>query len=86
MCAQTLTFWERGVVIIQKLLAIERLEALQDPVPNPTSADGTNDFSLEIEGVPGNLRDVPVATFNHFVSRHEVPDEQEDRHHDVLCD
>lgn len=79
------TLRESSIVIVQKLLAAERLEALQDPVPNPTCPNGTDDFAFEIEGIPSDVGDVPVAALDHLVSGHEVPDEQEDRHHDVLC-
>ena len=76
--ASDLAIWERGVVVVQKLLATERLETLQDPVSNPTSTDGTDNFALEVKGVPGDVSDVPVATLDHLMSGHEVPDEQED--------
>ena len=82
----TLAFGEGRIVIIQKFLAIKRFEALQDPVPNPASSNGTDDFTLEIKSISGNYRDIPVATFYHFVSGYKVPDEQEDRHHNVFCD
>jgi len=81
-----ITVRERVIVIVQKLLAIEGLEALQDPVSNPTSTNGTDNFTLEIKGVPSDVSDFPVATLDHLVSGHEVPDEQEDRHHHVFCD
>jgi len=79
-----LAFWKRGIVIVQKLLATKRLEALQDSVPNPSSTNGTDNFTLKIKGVPSDVGDVPFPALDHFVSGHEVPDEQEDRHHDVL--
>ena len=78
--------WERVVVIVQKLLAIERLETLQDPVSDPTCPNGANNFTLKIKGVPGDVSYFPVSAFDHLVSGHEVPDEKEDRHHDVFCD
>lgn len=81
-----LAFRERGVIIIQKFLAVEGLEALQDPVSNPTGSNCTNNFTLEIESIPSDLGDIPFAALYHFVSGHKVPDEQEDRHHNVLCD
>ena len=59
---------------------------MQDPVPNPTSANSANDFTLEIKSVPSNISDGPVATLGHLMSGHEVPDEQQNRHHNVLCD
>ena len=38
-----------GAVIVQKLLATERLEALQDPIPDPTYPNGTDNFTFEPE-------------------------------------
>ena len=67
---------ESGVVIVQKLLG--GLGGLQDPVPNPTCPNGTDDFTFEIGGLPSDIGDVLVAALDHLVSGHEVPDEQKD--------
>lgn len=63
-----LTVWKRIIVVVQKFFAIERLEALQDPVSDPTCTDGTDNFALEVKGVPGDVSNFPIAALDHLVS------------------
>ena len=37
---------------------------LQNPVPNATSTNSSNDLVLEVEGVAGDIRYLPIATFD----------------------
>lgn len=62
----TLTLGEGGVVVVQKFLTVEGLEALKDTVTNTTSTDSTDDLALKIVRVARNLRDLPVATLDHL--------------------
>jgi hypothetical protein len=78
--------WQRSVVVVEKLLAVEGHETLEDTVANAASTDGADDLVLQVERVAGDLRDLPVAALNHLVGGYEVPDEQEDAHDDVLRD
>ena len=77
---------QRRVVVVEELLAVEGLEALEDAIANATSADGADDLALEVKRVTRDVGDLPVATLDHLVRGHEVAHEQEDAHHDVLRD
>ena len=81
-----LTLRERGVVVVEELLAVEWLQALEDTEADAASTDGTDDLALEVERVARNLGHLPVAALDHLVRGDEVADEQEDAHHDVLRD
>jgi hypothetical protein len=39
-----LTLGDISVIVPQELFAPERLKSLKDPVPDPTTSDGTNDL------------------------------------------
>lgn len=75
-----------GIVVPQELFASERLESLQDPVSNPTAADGTDDFSFEVKRVSGNVGDIPFARPGLIVGGNKVSYEDENRHEDMLGD
>ena len=74
------------VIVVQQFLAPEGLEALEDAVANATRAERADDLVLEVERVPRDLGHHPVPALDHLVCGHEVADEEEDGHHDVLCD
>jgi hypothetical protein len=74
------------VVEVQKLLAVERLEASQDTLSNTSYSDGTDNLALEIELVLGSGSDIPLTSLDLFVCGDEVADEDEDSHDDVLGD
>ena len=82
-----LDLWGEGLVVeVQKLLAVERLQTAQDTLTDTANGNGTNGLALKVVLVLGDLSDVPVAACNLLVSRHEVADEGEDGHNDVLGD
>ena len=81
-----LTLRERGVVVVEELLAVEWLQALEDTEADAASTDGTDDLALEVERVARDVRDLPLATLDHLVCGHEVAHEQEHAHDDVLGD
>lgn len=82
-----LDLWGEGLVVeVQKLLAVERLQTAQDTLTDTANGNGTNGLALKVVLVLGDLSDVPVAACNLLVSRHEVADEGEDGHNDVLSD
>lgn len=74
------------VVEVQELLAVERLKAAEHTLTNATDGNGTNDLALKVELVLGHGGDVPVSAFDLLVGRHEVADEGEDGHDNVLSD
>ncbi|KAI7506170.1 Formate [Hortaea werneckii] len=82
-----LDLWGEGLVVeVQKLLAVEGLQTAQDTLTDTANGDGTDGLALEVVLVLGDLSDVPVASCNLLVSRHEVADEGQDGHNDVLSD
>jgi hypothetical protein len=77
----------KGLVVeVEKLLAIEGLQAAEDTLADTANGNGTDDLTLEIELVLGGLGDVPVTTSDLLASGAEVADESEDGHDDVLGD
>lgn len=83
---RTRTFWQRSVVVVQQLLAVKWLQALQNTEPDTASTDCADDLVLQVVRVPRDLGDVPVPALDHLVCGHKVPDEEEDAHDDVLSD
>jgi len=76
---------EGSIVVVEELLGVEGLEALENAVADTTSTDGADNLALEIKGVASNIRDLPVAALDHLVGGDKVADEEEDAHDDVLC-
>lgn len=75
---------KRLVVKVQKLLAVESFEATQDTLTNTTNSDGTDNLVLKIIFLLGDSGDIPVTSFNLFVSRDKVSDQDKDSHDDVF--
>lgn len=80
------TFRQRSVIVVQQLLAVKRLQTLQHPEPDPPSPNRADDLVLQVVRVPRDLGHVPVTALDHLVCGDKVADEEEDAHHDVLCD
>ena len=57
---------ELVVVEVEVLLAVEGLETLENAVADAASADGANDLALDVEGVAGDVGDLPVAAADHL--------------------
>lgn len=74
------------VVVVEELLAVERLETAQDTLTDTADSDGTNNLALEIKLVLGGGGDVPFTSLDLLVGGDEVTDEGEDGHDDVLSD
>lgn len=72
------------VVEVEKLLAVEGLEAAEDTLANAADSDGTDNLALKIELLLGSVGNVPLTTLDLLVGRDEVADENEDGHKDVL--
>ncbi|KAI6762943.1 hypothetical protein HG530_008923 [Fusarium avenaceum] len=66
------------VVEVEKLLAVEGLEAAEDTLTNAADSDGTDNLALKIELLLGSVGDIPLATLDLLVGRDEVADENED--------
>lgn len=81
-----LTRRDIGVVMPQELFAPERLQTLQHPVPDPSTPDRSDDFTLEVKRVSSDIGNVPFSLSGLIVRRDKVADEREDRHHDVFGD
>ena len=62
----TLTFRERSVVVVEKLLAVERLQSLEDTEANTASTDSADDLALKIVRIARNLGHLPVAALDHL--------------------
>ena len=77
----------KGLVVkVEQLLAVEGLETAEHTLTDAADGNGTNDLVLEIILVLRNGSDVPLASGNLLVGGHEVADEGEDGHDDVLGD
>lgn len=77
---------EALVVKVQQLLASERLEAAQDTLTDAADGDGADNLALEVVLLLGDGGDVPLAAGDLLVGGHEVAEEDEDGHDDVLGD
>lgn len=73
------------VVVVEQLLAVERLETPQDTLTDTANGNGTDNLVLKVVLVLGDGSDVPVTTCNLLVSGDEVADQDEHGHDDVLC-
>jgi hypothetical protein len=74
------------VVEVEKLLAVEGLQAAEDTLTDTANGNGSDNLALEIELVLGRLGDIPVATGDLLTCGTEVADEREDGHDNVLGD
>jgi hypothetical protein len=74
------------VVVVQQLLAVECLEALEHALADAAHGDGADDLALQVVLVLGGGGDVPVAGLDLLVGGHEVAHQDEDGHDDVLGD
>lgn len=74
------------VVVVEKLLAVEGLEAAEDTLADAADGDGADNLALEVVLLLGGGGDVPLATLNLLVGGDEVADEDQDGHQDVLGD
>lgn len=72
------------VVEIEELLAVEGLETAQHTLADTPNGYGTDRLALEIELVLGGGCDVPFASLDLLVCRHEVTYQDQDGHDDVL--
>jgi hypothetical protein len=73
-----------AVVIVE--LHVERLEAPQHRRADPAGGDGADMHPLDVERAGDAVGDVPAAGAGDFVRGDEVPDQSQDRHHDMLGD
>jgi hypothetical protein len=74
------------VVVVQKLLALEGLEAAEDTLTNAANGNGANNLVLKVILLLGCGSDIPVTALNHLVGGNEVANEHQNRHDDVLGD
>jgi hypothetical protein len=72
------------VVVVQQLLAVEGLEAAQHALADAAHGHGADHLVLEVVLVLGGGGNVPLAGLDLLVGGHEVADEHEDGHDDVL--
>lgn len=74
------------VVVVEELLAVKGLETAEDTLANAADSDGTDNLVLKVVLLLGNGSDVPLTALDLLVGGHEVADEDEDCHDDVLGD
>ena len=74
------------VVKVEKLLAVEGLQAAQHTLADASDGDGSDDLAFQVELVLGGSGYVPLTGLDHLVGGDEVADEHEDGHDDVLGD
>lgn len=80
-----LLFWGKGlVVVVEKLLAVEGLEAAKNTLANASDGDSSDHLALEVKLVFGRLCNIPPSLLDHLVGRDEIPNEDQDGHDDVL--
>ena len=77
---------QRLVVIVEELLAVERLQTTEHTLTNTTDGNGTDNLALEVELVLVDGGNVPLTTGDLLVGRDKVADQVEDGHDDVLGD
>lgn len=77
---------QRLIIKVQQLLTIKRLQTSQHSLPNPSHSNRTDNFAFQVKLVLGRGCDVPFTGLDLLVGGHEVADEDQDRHHDVLGD
>lgn len=65
---------ERLVVVVEQLLAVERLETAQDTLTDAADSDSSDDLVLQIVLVLGNGSNVPFAVTDLLMGRNEVAD------------
>jgi hypothetical protein len=74
------------IVVVQKLLAIEGLEAAEDTLTDAANGNGANNLVLKVILLLGSGSNIPVTTLNHLMGGNKVADENQNRHDDVLGD
>lgn len=72
------------VVVVEQLLAIERLQPAEHTLADAAHGDGANNLALEVVLGLGGLGDVPVAALDGLVGRVVVADQDQNGHYDVL--
>lgn len=72
------------VVIVEQLLAVERLQTAQHTLANAAHGDGTDDLTLEVELVLRDRGHIPLSTGDLLVGRDEVADQGENGHDNML--
>jgi hypothetical protein len=77
-------FVEGLVIEVEEFLAVEGHETSQDTFTDTADTDGSNDLTLDIEGVLGDGGDVPFTTHDLFMGGNKVADEGEHGKNDVL--
>lgn len=74
------------VVVVEELLAVERLEAAEDTLTNAADGNGTDNLVLKVVLLLGDSSDVPFAALDLLVGGNKVADKDKDSHDDVLSD
>lgn len=74
------------VVVVEELLAVEGLQSSQNSLTDSADGHGTDDLTLEVVLVLGDLGNVPVTSLDLLVGRDEVSNESQDGHDDVFGD
>ena len=77
--------FERLVIEVQQLLAVEWLESPQHTFTNTPNSDRTYNFVLEVVFILRNSGNVPVSTGDLLVCWDEVANQGEDSHENMLC-
>ena len=76
---------QRRIIKIEQFFWVEGGKSFENAIANPTSANGSNYFTFDVKRIPRDLGNIPIAPFDHFVSRYEVPNEKENIHDNVFC-
>jgi hypothetical protein len=58
---ERLTVWQRSIVVVDELLAVEGNQTLQNTETDATSADGAHNLAFEIESVASDVGDLPIT-------------------------
>ena len=66
---------QRLIVVVEELLAVERLETAKDTLTDTADGDSANDLVLKVKLVLGDGGNVPLTVGNLLVSRDEVADQ-----------
>lgn len=75
---------QRLVIIVEELLAVERLETAEHTLTDTANGDGTDNLALEIELVFGDSSNIPLTARDLLVGRDKVADQSQDGHDNVL--
>ena len=72
------------VVVVEKLLAVEGLQAAKDTLANTANTDSSHHLVLKVEFVLRDSSNIPLAIADLVMGGDEVANQGQNRHHNML--